>query len=30
MRYDELSLPFTVEVKVGDNWGTMKDVKELK
>jgi len=30
MRYDELSLPFVVEVKVGDNWGSMKTVKEFK
>jgi DNA polymerase-1 len=29
MRYDELSLPFVVEVKVGDNWGNMKTIKEL-
>jgi DNA polymerase-1 len=30
MRYDELSLPFVVEVKVGDNWGDMKTVKEIR
>jgi hypothetical protein len=30
MRYDELSLPFVVEVKAGPNWGSVKTVKELK
>lgn len=29
MRYDELSLPFTVDVSVGDNWGEMEKVDEL-
>jgi DNA polymerase-1 len=28
MRYDELSVPFVTEVKVGKNWGEMSSVKE--